>query len=195
MYSETRSERPCNVTLRPQGSLRPRLLLSGLFVCFSAGGNCHSGRVKKHHRIQLNQLTLNPGDCEHGTGLKTQFSPQPCSQSTAVRSDHCLSAPPRRQQLQTKRFLNVPAGPAERTYVLTRAGPVRVVLVLPVSGAAEWDSRARTGSYGSSSGARGAGLPPAVGVRATYWPTAVIRHFPFKQRALSLVGVNVSGGT
>lgn len=96
-------------------------------------------RVKKHHRIQLNQLTLNPGDCGHGTGLKTQLSPQPRSQSTAVRSDHCLYAPPRRQQLQTKRFLNVPAGPAERTYVLTRAGPVRVVLVLPVSGAAEWD--------------------------------------------------------
>lgn len=110
MYSETRSERQCNVTLWPQGALRPRRrLLSGLFVCFSAGGNCYSGRVKKHHRFQLNQLTLNSGYCEHGTGLKTQFSPQPRSQSTAVRSDHCLSAPPRWQQSQTKRFLNVPA--------------------------------------------------------------------------------------
>lgn len=111
-----------------------------------------------------------------------------------MRSDNRLSAPPRRQQLQTKRFLNEPVGTAEQSCALTRAGPDRIGLVLPACGAAEWDNRERTGYYSSSSGARGAGLPPAVGVRAADWPAALVRHFPLSHRRLSLVGVIVSGG-
>ena len=97
---------------------------------------------------------------------------------------NCESAPPLRQHLDTERSLNGAAGPAGPACVLNRAEPDQAELVLPASGAAERDSGERSGSYGSSPGARGAGLPPVGGVRAADWPTAIVRHFPLRQRCL-----------
>lgn len=83
--------------------------------------------------------------------------------------------------------------------MLTRQ-PVWSGPVLPAAGAAEQDSGARNSPHGSSPGGlrfdgrRGRDFLLLFVSEAADWPTPALRHFPFRPRCLSLVGVNFSGG-